>query len=54
MDAAGNVELGGTSLKWEQAYVAGGQYTRLASSPPTLTNRPSLAFSLYSFTVRAL
>lgn len=51
VDAAGNVEVAGPSVTWQQRYPTGSVYTRLAASPPPLTNALSLPFSLYAFTV---
>jgi len=53
VDSAGNVEVAGPSLSWGQRYEPGGMYTRLAASPPPLTNSRTLPFSLYSFVGQA-
>mmetsp|Transcript_27215 Transcript_27215/g.70074 ORF Transcript_27215/g.70074 Transcript_27215/m.70074 type:complete len:1426 (+) Transcript_27215:1145-5422(+) len=51
-DAAGNVESISeerNTRSWKQRYADGVAYTRLADSPPPLTNQKPLTFKVYSF-----
>ena len=47
-DLAGNT-ASGTALTWDESFTNGVVYSRVASAPPPLTNKTTLAFTLYTF-----
>ena len=52
-DLAGNAAAA-PALTWREAFTNGVRYTRVATSPPALTNNLNLAFTLYAFDVSCL
>ena len=52
-DLAGNAAAA-PALTWSEAFTNGVTYTRVATSPPALTNNLNLVFTLYAFVVSCL